>query len=240
MVVPRDRVLTMLEELKADVLEANLETSRSGLVFSTFGNVSGIDRASETVVIKPSGVPYATMTIDDMVVSDLVGKVASNFLKPSSDLGTHLALYQAFPSAGAVVHTHSTFATVFAQARRPIIPLGTTHADYFRGAVPVTRELTDDEVMTDLVGNTGAVIVETFAELDPGQIPAVLVAGHGPFVWGRSPSHAVENAVLLEEIARLAWHTLGLDPTTPPMPESLLDQHYHRKHGVNATYGQQG
>lgn len=227
-----------LTELKHAVLEANLATVQHGLVIATFGNASGIDRGAGRVVIKPSGVPYDQMTADAMVVTDLDGQVLDNRLRASSDLGTHIALYRAFPEIGSVIHTHSTFATIMAQAMVPIPPLGTTHADYFRGEIPVTRPLTRQETGQDYVEATGAVIVETFRERDPLDVPAVLVAGHGPFVWGRTPAEATLNALILEEVARMAWHAIMLRPGLQPIATHLLDRHFLRKHGADATYGQ--
>ena len=227
-----------LERLKQSVLDANLATVRHGLVMATFGNASGIDRDSGKVVIKPSGIDYNEMTPDQMVVTDLDGRPLDNRYKPSSDLDTHTALYRAFPSIGGVVHTHSTYATIMAQALTPIMPLGTTHADYFHGEIPVTRHLTPDEIKSGYVAATGALIVETFKDRDPLEVPAVLVAGHGPFVWGRTTEEAVFNAFILEEVARMAWHSMVINPNLKPIPESLLDQHYYRKHGASATYGQ--
>lgn len=227
-----------LDALRRAVLAANLATRQLGLVVSTFGNASGIDRASGLIAIKPSGVPYDALRAEDIPLATLDGRPRDNRFRPSSDLATHAVLYRAFPGIGGVVHTHSTFATVFAQACRPIPPLGTTHADYFRGPVPVTRPLTEAEIAGDYVRATGEVIVECFRDLDPLQVPAVLVAGHGPFAWGRTPDEAVENAHMLEESARLAWHTLMLSPTLAPLPQPLLDRHFLRKHGDAATYGQ--
>lgn len=227
-----------LERLKQSVLDANLATVRHGLVMATFGNASGIDRDSGKVVIKPSGIDYNEMTPDQMVVTDLDGRPLDNRYKASSDLDTHTALYRAFPSIGGVVHTHSTYATIMAQARRPIPPLGTTHADYFHGTIPVTRDLTAEEITERYVAATGEVIAETVGSGDPLAIPAVLVAGHGPFVWGRDPEQAVLNAMILEEVAKMAWHGAALDAAPPPISQTLLDRHYLRKHGANATYGQ--
>lgn len=227
-----------LKFLKEAVLEANLATVREGLVVSTFGNASGIDRASGRVVIKPSGVPYDRLTVDDMVVTDLDGTVIESNLKPSSDLATHLVLYRAFAAIGGVIHTHSTFATIFAQSRRPVPPFGTTHADYFHGTIPVTRELSEDEIKHNYVEATGNVVVEAFGNYDPMEIPAALVAGHGPFVWGATPAEAVHNALILEEVAKMAWHTLTLNPDARPISQALLDRHYLRKHGETASYGQ--
>lgn len=227
-----------LDTLKQAVLEANLATVRHGLVMATFGNASGIDRQSGRVVIKPSGIAYDEMTPEHMVVTDIDGRPLDNRYRPSSDLDTHTALYRAFPSIGAVVHTHSTYATIMAQSLTPIVPLGTTHADYFRGEIPVTRQLSEEEIATAYVAATGAVIVESVAGRDPLEVPAALVAGHGPFVWGRTPEEAVFNAVILEEVAKMAWHSLVLRPDLVPIAGSLLDRHYRRKHGANATYGQ--
>lgn len=228
----------MLEELKREVLQANLALPRHGLVTFTWGNVSGIDRRRGLVVIKPSGVPYETMTEDDLVTLDLDGNVVDGHRKPSSDTPTHLELYKAFPACGGIVHTHSRWATVFAQARRGIPPLGTTHGDDFYGEIPCTRPLTDEEINGEYEKETGNVIVETFRTLDPVAVPAVLVCSHGPFTWGKTPDEAVHNAVVAEEAAFMAWHTLQIAPDVPPMQRSLLDRHFLRKHGKNATYGQ--
>ena len=227
-----------LHALKSAVLEANIATVRHGLVKATFGNASGIDRQAGRIVIKPSGVPYDSMTTDHMVVTDLDGTALDNRYRPSSDLDTHAVLYRAFPGVGSVIHTHSLFATIMAQARRPIPPLGTTHADYFHGTIPVTRDLTRDEITDRYVAATGEVIVETVGDRDPLDIPAVLVAGHGPFVWGRTCDEAVLNAMILEEVAKMAWHGAVLDPEPEPISQTLLDRHFLRKHGANATYGQ--
>lgn len=227
----------MLEALKREVFEANLMLPKYGLVTFTWGNVSGIDRARGLVVIKPSGVDYETMTADDMVTVDLAtGAVVDGKLKPSSDTPTHLELYRAYPKIGGVVHTHSRCATVFAQARRAIPALGTTHADHFYGDIPVTRPLTDDEVAGEYELNTGRVIVETVTDA-PG-IPAVLAANHGPFAWGKNAIDAAECAVVLEAVAHMALETLTLNLNAPPVPKALLDKHYSRKHGKNAYYGQ--
>ncbi|MTH65611.1 L-ribulose-5-phosphate 4-epimerase AraD [Paracoccus shanxieyensis] len=226
------------DDLRHAVLRANLDCVNHGLVVSTFGNASGIDRAAGRILIKPSGVPYDRLSAGDMVACDLDGRALDNRLRPSSDLQTHAVLYRAFPGIGGVVHTHSTYATIMAQARRPIPCLGTTHADYFHGTIPVTRDLTPDEIARDYVLMTGEVIAETFAALDPLAIPAVLVAGHGPFVWGRTPDEAAHNALILEEVARMAWHCMVLDPAPQPITQALLDRHYLRKHGAGATYGQ--
>ena len=229
----------MLEELKQQVCEANLELVASGLVIQTWGNVSRVDRASGNLVIKPSGVPYAGMKPEHMVVVSLeTGKVVDGNLVPSSDTPTHLMLYRAFKNVGGVVHTHSLYATAWAQASRGIPAYGTTQADYWYGDVPCTRQLTPGEIKADYEANTGRVIIEAFAKLDPLQHPAVLVASHGPFTWGRDVKDAVHNASVLEFIARLAGETLRLNPKTKPMPSALLDKHFLRKHGPTATYGQ--
>jgi L-ribulose-5-phosphate 4-epimerase len=228
----------MLGELRKSVASANLELVRRGLVLYTFGNVSGVSRRDALVVIKPSGVSYERMSADDMVVTDLAGVVVAGALRPSVDLATHLMLYQSFPSIGAVVHTHSEYATIWAQAARAIPALGTTHADYFNGPVPVTRALTDKEIEDDYVRNTGAVIAECLGNCDPLSVPAALVAGHGPFCWGRTPEDAVRNAVILEAIARMAFHTVVLAPAVKPISSALLSRHFDRKHGTAASYGQ--
>ena len=227
-----------LRDLKNDVFERNLDLVRHRLVVLTWGNVSGIDREAGLVAIKPSGVPYASMTAEDVVVVDLEGKTVEGRLNPSSDLPTHLALYRAFPSVGGIVHTHSPKAVAWAQARRGIPAFGTTHADHFHGAVPCTRELTPAEVAEDYELNTGRVIEERFHDLDAEAFPGVLVAGHGPFTWGPTPRKAVENAVALEQIAAMALDTLRLDPDAEPAPSYVLDKHYFRKHGPGAYYGQ--
>jgi L-ribulose-5-phosphate 4-epimerase len=228
----------MLETLKQQVLAANLLLPKFGLVTFTWGNVSGIDRNSGLVVIKPSGVSYEGMKADDMVVVDLEGKIVEGKLKPSSDTPTHLELYKAFPHLGGVVHTHSRWATTFAQAGMPVEPTGTTHADYFYGPVPCSRRLTPAEIQGDYEKETGKVIIETFKDLDPDAIPAILFYSHGPFCWGKTPEKAVEAAVVLEEVAFMQYHALGLKPTLRPMQQELLDKHYLRKHGKNAYYGQ--
>lgn len=229
----------MLEVLRHEVLEANLELVRRGLVLYTFGNASGIDRTLGLVVIKPSGVPYDALKPDDLVVVDLNGNLVEGDLRPSSDLPTHLALYKAFPAIGGIVHTHSRSATAWAQARRELPCLGTTHADYFHGAVPVTEPLSREEMQADYEWNTGRSIVRRFAGLDPASMPAVLVAGHGPFTWGKSAREAVYHATILEEVAGLAIETLTINPEAVPLPEALRDTHFFRKHGPNATYGQE-
>ena len=228
----------MLEELKEDVLKANLLLPKYKLVTFTWGNVSGIDRKSGLVVIKPSGVPYETMTEDDMVVVDLDGKVVEGKWKPSSDTPTHVELYRAFPSCGGIVHTHSRWATSFAQAGKGIAPLGTTQGDYFYGEIPCTREMSDEEIKGEYEKETGKVIIETFRDINPEEIPAVLVHSHGPFTWGKDASEAVHNAVVLEEVAFMNFHSLMINPEQTRMQQVLLDKHYLRKHGKNAYYGQ--
>ena len=228
----------MLEELKEQVCRANLLLPAHGLVTFTWGNVSGIDRERGLVVIKPSGVDYDGMTPEDMVVVDLEGQVVEGKWKPSSDTATHVELYKAFPECGGIVHTHSRWATTFAQMGRDIPALGTTQGDYFYGAVPCTRPMTPGEIAGEYEKETGKVIVETFAGKDPAAIPGVLVYSHGPFTWGKDPLEAVHNAVVLEEVAFMDWHALALRPDLPPMQQELLDKHYLRKHGKNAYYGQ--
>ncbi|GAA4714821.1 L-ribulose-5-phosphate 4-epimerase [Brevibacillus fulvus] len=230
----------MLERLKEQVWEANLGLPRHQLVTFTWGNVSGIDRQAGLVVIKPSGVEYEKLRADDLVVVDLDGKVVEGRLKPSSDTRTHLVLYKAFPQIGAIVHTHSPWATVWSQAALEMPALGTTHADTFYGGVPCTRPLTEDEIKGDYERETGNVIVETFRQrgLDPQQIPSVLVASHGPFAWGETPMAALEHAVVLEEVCKMAYHTLNLNQNAPLLDQNLLDKHYLRKHGTDAYYGQ--
>jgi L-ribulose-5-phosphate 4-epimerase len=229
----------MLEQLKAEVCQANLDLVAAGLVIQTWGNVSGVDRERGLVVIKPSGVPYDGMMPEHQVVVSLeTGAVVEGRLKPSSDTPTHLVLYRAFPQIGGVVHTHSLYATAWAQARKGIPSYGTTQADYWYGDVPCTRWLTPKEIKTDYEANTGHVIVETFKKLDPTQHPAVLVASHGPFTWGKDAHDAVHNAIVLEFIARLASETLRINPKAKPMQSVLLDKHFFRKHGPGAYYGQ--
>lgn len=224
-------------ELQRCVCAANLELVSHGLVIGTWGNVSGIDRRAGLVAIKPSGVAYAELTPELMVVTDLSGRVVQGGLRPSSDLQTHLELYRRWEGVGGVVHTHSLSATAFAQAHRSLPCLGTTHADHFHGAVPVTRDLRAEETAAEYELNTGRVVVETFAGRDPLDIPAVLVASHGPFTWGVTPAAAVWNSVALEAVARLALDTLAL-AATPPIAPHLLDRHFRRKHGPGAYYGQ--
>jgi L-ribulose-5-phosphate 4-epimerase len=227
----------MLEKLKADVYRANLDLVKHELVIFTWGNVSGIDRKQGLVVIKPSGVSYDDMKPEDMVVLDLDGRIVEGKLKPSSDTPTHLELYRNFPNIGGIVHTHSEWATSWAQAGRPVPAFGTTHADYFYGEVPCTRELTEDEVKSAYELETGKVIVEAFAELDPDAVPSVLVKGHAPFSWGSSPDNAVHNAVVLEYVCKMAFRNIVLG-NDEPIRQFLLDKHYLRKHGKDAYYGQ--
>jgi L-ribulose-5-phosphate 4-epimerase len=228
----------MLEALRAEVYEANMEVVRRGLVLYTFGNASGISRAENLVAIKPSGVPYETLRPDHLVITDLEGRIVEGDLKPSSDLPTHLALYRAFAAIGGVVHTHSRYATAWAQAGREIPCLGTTHADYFHGPVPVTERMQPHEIESAYEKNTGQVIVRRFAGMDPMSRPGVLVAGHAPFSWGRTPAEAAHNAVVLEEIACLAYHALAINPAAAPLSDSLRDKHFLRKHGPKKYYGQ--
>ena len=230
----------MLEQLKQQVLEANLLLPKHGLITFTWGNVSGIDREKGLVVIKPSGVEYDNMCADDMVVVDLEGNVVEGHYKPSSDTPTHLALYKAFPTLGGVVHTHSRWATSFAQAGRGVPAMGTTQGDYFYGEIPCTRKMTPEEIAGQYELETGNVIIETFKQrnIDPAQVPAVLVHSHGPFTWGTDPFNAVHNAVVLEEVAFMDFHAMALTPNLPPMQQELLDKHYLRKHGPGAYYGQ--
>lgn len=227
----------MLEQLKQDVFKANLELVNHGLVIFTWGNVSGINRDEGLVVIKPSGVSYSTMKSSDMVVVDLKGKVIEGILKPSSDLATHLELYRSFPNIGAVVHTHSEWATSWAQAGLGIPCLGTTQADYFYGEIPCTRKMTESEINGDYELETGRVIVECLKDLDPMKTPGILVNNHGPFSWGKDPVDAVHNAVVMEEVAKMAFRTISLNPQTT-MPQVLINKHFFRKHGINAYYGQ--
>ncbi len=229
----------MLKELKKAVCEANLLLPKHGLVTFTWGNVSAIDRESGLVVIKPSGVEYDSMTSDDMVVVELAtGNVIEGKWKPSSDTPTHLELYRAFENIGGIVHTHSTWATSFAQAGMGISPLGTTHGDYFYGEIPCTRAMTPEEIAGEYEKETGSVIVEAFKDIDPMTIPGVLVKSHGPFAWGKDAHDAVHNAVVLEEVAAMNYSTMQLNPNVKNMQKELLDKHYLRKHGNNAYYGQ--
>ena len=230
----------MLEALKESVCKANLELPKYGLVTFTWGNVSGIDRESGLVVIKPSGVDYDGMSPEDMVVVDLDGNRVEGKWKPSSDTDTHVALYRAFPSLGGIVHTHSRWATTFAQAGRDIPAMGTTQGDYFFGSIPCTRLMTPEEIAGSYEAETGKVIIETFEtrRIDPATVPAVLVQSHGPFAWGTSPADAVHNAVVLEEVAFMDFHALMLEPNRGSMQQELLNKHYLRKHGPGAYYGQ--
>ncbi len=229
----------MLEKLKQEVCSANLMLPKHGLVTFTWGNVSGIDREKGLVVIKPSGVEYDAMTADDMVVVDLhTGETVEGNLNPSSDTPTHLELYRAFEDIGGIVHTHSRWATVCAQAGMGILPLGTTHADYFYGEIPCTRKMTAEEIAGEYEKETGKVIIEAFEGNSAKDIPAVLVHSHGPFAWGTDANNAVHNAVVLEELAFMAWHNQMMNPNIGAMQKELLDKHYLRKHGANAYYGQ--
>lgn len=231
----------MLEKLKKEVYEANLLLPKYRLVTFTWGNVSGIDRKNGLVVIKPSGVEYTAMTPDDMVVVDLDGNKVEGILNPSSDTPTHIELYKSFSSIKGIVHTHSRWATIFSQMGLGIPPLGTTHADYFHGEIPCTRKLMASEISGDYERETGAVIVERFrkGKISPEEMPGVLVCNHGPFTWGDSPADAVHNAVVMEEVAFMAWHCMALpDKYLVPIQKDLLERHYSRKHGKNAYYGQ--
>jgi L-ribulose-5-phosphate 4-epimerase len=227
-----------LRELREEVLDANLELVRKGLVLFTFGNASGIDRERELVVIKPSGVDYEELTAEDLVIVDLNGKIVEGSLNPSSDLKTHLLLYREFADIGGVVHTHSEFATSWAQAGRAIPCYGTTHADYFHGEVPVTRPLTDAEIEADYEFNTGVVIADRFKQLDPLAVPGVLVANHAPFAWGKNAAAAAYSAAVLEYVAKLAFRTVLIEGEAATVSTRLLRKHYERKHGPKATYGQ--
>lgn len=228
----------MLKDLKEQVWKANMDLPKYGLVTFTWGNVSGIDRDRGLVVIKPSGVPYPDLKPEHMVVLDLEGNKVEGDLKPSSDTPTHLVLYNNFKEIGGVVHTHSSWATSFAQAGRGIPALGTTHGDYFYGEIPCTRKMTKEEIEGDYEKETGNVIVETFANINPMEVPGVLVNMHGPFSWGKDAADAVHNAVVLEEVAKMALRTYMLNPNIGPMDQNLLDKHFLRKHGANAYYGQ--
>jgi L-ribulose-5-phosphate 4-epimerase len=227
-----------LAKLKEQVFQANLAIVQHGLVTFTWGNVSGIDRESGLWVIKPSGVPYETMTADDMVVLDLEGRVVEGNFNPSSDTPTHLELYLAYSDIGGIVHTHSSTATAWAQAGKNIPALGTTHADYFYGDIPCARALTDDEINGDYETNTGKVIIETLADIPPLSIPGMLVREHAPFAWGKNADNAVHNAVVIEEVANMALKTLAINPSAETINPTLLNKHYLRKHGKNAYYGQ--
>ena len=228
----------MMESLREEVLEANLDLVRQGLVVDTFGNASGISRPDGLVVIKPSGVPYHTMKPGDLVVTDLEGRIVEGALKPSSDLPTHLILYKSFAEIGGVAHTHSRYATAWAQAGREIPCFGTTHADYFHGPVPLTAPMTPEEIRSEYEVNTGLVIARRFTGLNPERYPGVLVHGHGPFCWGTSAREAGHAAVILEELARIALYTLSVNAAAAPISQELLDKHFLRKHGPAAYYGQ--
>ena len=228
----------MLQRLREHVLEANLDLVRQGLVLYTFGNASGISREEGLVVIKPSGVPYKDMRPEHLVVTDLLGNIVEGHLRPSSDLPTHLVLYKQFPEIGGIAHTHSEYATAWAQSCKPIPCFGTTHADYFDGPVPVTAGMTDQEIAEDYETNTGHVIVRTLQQTDALANPGILVASHGPFAWGKDARTAAHNAAILEAIARMAYFTLGINATAQPVGSALLNKHYLRKHGKNAYYGQ--
>jgi len=230
----------LVKELREQVLEANLDLVRKGLVVATFGNASGVARAEGLIVIKPSGVPYDNMKPSDLVVTDMAGKVVEGTLRPSSDLPTHALLYRSFPQIGGVSHTHSEYATAWAQACLPIPCFGTTHADHFHGPVPVTKRLSQEEIDGDYEGNTGAAIVRAFKKLDPVAMPAVLVANHAPFCWGPDAATASENAWMLEMIARTAFLTLTIKADAKAISRTLLDRHFLRKHGKSAYYGQPG
>ncbi len=228
----------MLKNLKLKVLQANLALVKYELVTLTWGNVSGIDRKKNLVVIKPSGVDYDSMNIDDMVVVDLNGKVVEGKKRPSSDTPTHIELYKTFPSIGGITHSHSPYATIFAQACREIPCFGTTHADHFNGPVPVTKFLSEKDVNSNYELNTGKIIIERFKDLDPAAIPGVLVAGHAPFTWGKDPMDSVKNNLVLERIANMAIYSMQLNPNLKSLPDYILKKHYLRKHGPNAYYGQ--
>ena len=228
----------MLEALRTEVLEANLELVRRGLVLYTFGNASGVSREHNLIVIKPSGVPYERMTPADMVITDMNGRVVEGSLKPSSDMDTHSALYRTFPTIGGIVHTHSRHATAWAQARREIPCFGTTHADYFHGPIPVTDSLTDEEIKGEYEANTGVAILRLLKGRDPLGCPAALVAGHAPFCWGKNVTDAARMAVIVEELAAMAWQTITINSAAGQISEALRDKHHFRKHGPTATYGQ--
>ena len=228
----------LLLKLREAVLEANLDLVQRGLVLSTFGNASGVARDEGLIVIKPSGVPYEEMKPEHLVVTDLRGKIVEGALRPSSDLPTHAALYRAFPAIGGVAHTHSEYATAWAQARKPIPCFGTTHADYFRGPIPLTNAMSDEEINGEYEANTGAAIIRAFEKIDPMAVPAVLVANHGPFAWGADPAKAAENAWMLEAAARIAYLTVNINPHAGSIGKTLHDRHFLRKHGERAYYGQ--
>lgn len=235
-----EEVFDLLEQLKEVVCQANRELPRYGLVTFTWGNVSGFDRDSGLMVIKPSGVPYEELLPEQMVVVALDGTVVEGTMRPSSDTPTHLVLYRDFPGIGGIVHTHSPWGTIWSQAGQGIPALGTTQADYFYGTIPCTRRMTDEEINGAYEAETGNVIVETFQGIDPRQVPGVLVHSHAPFAWGKDAMDALHNAVVLEEVAKMAYHTRQLNAGIPSMQQTLLDRHYLRKHGANAYYGQPG
>lgn len=228
----------MLEDLKEQVWKANLELPRHKLVTFTWGNVSGIDRDKGIFAIKPSGIPYEELKPEHIVLIDLDGNKVEGNMNPSSDTPTHLELYKAFSECGGIVHTHSTWATIFAQAGKPVPPFGTTHADYFYGEIPCTRLMTKDEIEGEYEKETGKVITETFKDIDPMAVPGVVVINHGPFTWGTDADNAVHNAVVLEEVCKMAHRCMTLTPGLPPISQTILDKHYLRKHGKNAYYGQ--
>ena len=228
----------MFEKLKEEVLKANLQLPAKGLVTYTWGNVSGIDRDNGIIAIKPSGVEYDLMAVEDIVLIDLTGKIVEGKLKPSSDAPTHVALYNAFPSIGGICHTHSRWATSWAQASLGIPAYGTTHADYFYGEIPCTREMSQEQIQSAYEENTGNVIIETFKGLEYSYVPAVLVKNHAPFTWGKNAEESVHNSVVLEEVAMMAIQAKALNPQIKPMPQVLLDKHFLRKHGTDAYYGQ--
>lgn len=228
----------MLTQVKEAVLEANRQLPKYGLVVFTWGNVSGFDQESGLMVIKPSGVDYEKLSIDDLVVLDLDGNIVEGKLRPSSDTPTHLELYKAFPKIGGIVHTHSPWATIWSQAGKPIPNYGTTQADYFYGEIPCTRVMTDEEINSEYEKETGTVIIEAFEGKDPYQVPGVLVNNHAPFAWGLDAMNALHNAVVLEEVAKMAYHTEMLNRDVQPIKQTLLDKHYLRKHGASAYYGQ--
>lgn len=228
----------MLEKLKKEVYKANMELQEKGMVIYTWGNVSGIDREKGLVVIKPSGVSYEEMKESDMVVVDMDGNVVEGTYKPSSDTATHLVLYKKYKEIGGVVHTHSTWAVTFAQAGLAIPAFGTTHADYFFGDIPCTRDLSKEEIEEAYEENTGNIIVETIGDKNPMEIPGIIVKNHGPFAWGKTPAGAVYNGVVLDKVAEMAYKTMTLNPHVEKVAQHLLDKHYYRKHGANAYYGQ--
>lgn len=228
----------MLENLKQEVLQANLDLVKYGLVILTWGNVSGIDREKGLIVIKPSGIDYHQLLTEDLVVVNLEGNIVEGNMRPSSDTATHIELYKAFPEIGGVSHTHSNYATMFAQACKEIPCLGTTHADHFYGSIPLTRFLTEEEVKEDYETNTGKIIIERFKGINPTATPGVLVAGHAPFTWGRNAAEAVKNSVILERIAEMAIGTYQIKSSTKALPQYISEKHFQRKHGPDSYYGQ--